>query len=177
MARPVNGGWDFVKKGSLYQYKEDGWIAMVTIMEDNSTPEEYSFTLRIEKASQKLGDDIFGITYSKTEHGDDIFGMLQLYEQEEYTCNYGYYRDKEQLKELKPEFGGVIVKLVKIDDIMENHPNVSIGNEFVGEMIEKPRVGEAFRLAHSFNTSMVVELLEDNKFKTKNSIYRWEEIK
>lgn len=38
MARANNGGWDFIKVGQQYQYKEDGIIAIVTVLEDNSTP-------------------------------------------------------------------------------------------------------------------------------------------
>ncbi len=95
MARANNGGWDFVKKGGTYQYKEDGWIAEVTVLEDNSTPEEYSFKLQVEKATNKLvGDDIFDVSYSKEITGY-FNGMAQFYKRAEYMCTYGYIRSNE----------------------------------------------------------------------------------
>lgn len=89
MSRANNGGWDFVKVGGTYQYKEDGYIAMVKVLEDNSTENEYRFKLKVEKATQSIGDDEFEISHMKDLTGV-YSGMLQLYEQEEYMCNYKY---------------------------------------------------------------------------------------
>lgn len=78
------GGWDFIEVGKIYQYKEDWCIAMVQILEDNSTDEEYKFKLKTVKATHKL-PDTFEVYHSKTFTGA-YSGMLQFYpeNQEEY---------------------------------------------------------------------------------------------
>ena len=94
MSRANNGGWDFVKVGKTYQYKEDGWIAMVTILEDNSTEEQYAFKLKIEKSTlNHQGDAEFEISHAK-DIGGYYSGMMQLYEVPEYVCDYKWERDK-----------------------------------------------------------------------------------
>lgn len=95
MARANNGGWDFVKVGSTYQYKEDGWIAMVKIIEDNSTADEYRFKLWVEKATDEPPQDgEFEISHAKEVDGY-YSGMLQIYEHEEYGCNYRWVRGEK----------------------------------------------------------------------------------
>ena len=78
------GKWDFVKVGNSYQYKEGTWIALLTILEDNSTDEMYQFKSRIEKS---LGippvKDSFSFSFSKTFEGG-YGGMSQLYESAVY---------------------------------------------------------------------------------------------
>ncbi len=95
MARANNKGWDFLKVGKSYQYLEDGLIAMVTILEDNSTDEEYKLKIRFDKANQKLNDDqedvIYNIVNSKNAVGF-YSGMLQFYEEEEYIVKYIWER-------------------------------------------------------------------------------------
>ena len=96
MSRANNGGWDFVKVGETYQYKEDGWIAMVTILEDNSTEEQYAFKLKIEKSTIEPQEGEFGefdISHAKGLSGY-YSGMMQLYEAPEYVCDYKWKRDK-----------------------------------------------------------------------------------
>jgi len=81
MARPVKGGWDFVKKGMVLQYKEDSLIAIVEILEDDSDEEMYSFDLRIIAANMDIGP--FSVSTSKSNTG--IYsGMSQFYEEPEY---------------------------------------------------------------------------------------------
>jgi hypothetical protein len=96
MSRAPNGGWDFVKVGKVYQYKEDGFIAFVTVLEDNSDEEFYRFKLRPEKASEEPffleEDGTFEICHVKKMDGV-YSGMLQLYEQVEYMCNYRWQRN------------------------------------------------------------------------------------
>lgn len=96
MSRAVNKGWDFVKVGNTYQYKEDGWLAMVKVLEDNSTESDYHFKLQVEKSSVELSNDqtIFDISHSKLI-GGYYSGMLQIYETEEYSCNYVWERQVE----------------------------------------------------------------------------------
>ena len=71
MSRGTNNGWDFVKVGETYQYKESGWIAMVKVMEDNSTDEEYNFKLRVDKSSWAMPGPPgqFTLTHNKSFNG------------------------------------------------------------------------------------------------------------
>lgn len=97
MARANNNGWDFLKVGKSYQYSEDGLIAMVSILEDNSTEEKYKFKIRFDKANLNLNntqeDKICDIENVKNDSG--IYsGMVQFYEDEEYIVKYIWERKK-----------------------------------------------------------------------------------
>jgi len=91
MARANDHGWDFVKVGGIYQYKEDGFIAFVKILEDNSDDKYYRFKLQVERCNYEEppqdGDQegVFNISHAKDLDGY-WSGMLQLYEQPEYSC-------------------------------------------------------------------------------------------
>jgi len=93
MARANKGGWDFVQVGKTYQYKEDWFIADVTILEDKSNEEEYRFVLQTEKSNEEppTEDGVFEIGHAKMLEGY-YSGMLQLYETPEYVCNYKWER-------------------------------------------------------------------------------------
>ena len=93
MARANNNGWNFVKVGKTYQYKEGHFIAIVTILEDNSNKDEYRFKLKVEKStfSPPTKDGIFEISHVKDIDGY-FNGMLQFYENEEYWCDYEWIR-------------------------------------------------------------------------------------
>ena len=92
MARANNNGWDFVKVGNLYQYKEDSFIAMVTIVEDNSNNDYYNFKLRVEKSNYEPPQNgEFEISNIKGDSGY-YSGMLQFYQEPEYRCNYKWER-------------------------------------------------------------------------------------
>lgn len=86
MARANDGGWDFVKVGGLYQYKEDGFIAHVTILEDKSDEKFYRFKLQVERCNDEKPpqDGVFEIVHMK-HPGGHWSGMIQLYEQPEYS--------------------------------------------------------------------------------------------
>lgn len=87
MARASNGGWDFVKVGEIYQYKEDWIIAMIKILENNSDDECYSFKVQVQKSTEKDGGE-FLITNVK---GTGYYsGMIQIYQGEQYSCEYIY---------------------------------------------------------------------------------------
>jgi hypothetical protein len=103
MARANNGGWDFVKEGETYQYKEDGWIAMVTVVKDNSTDEHYAFDLRVEKATEDWGLREFDIMNVKGDSGY-YSGMLQIYKTPEYMCTYNYERETDLVKSITDKF-------------------------------------------------------------------------
>jgi hypothetical protein len=72
-----------------------------------------------------------------------------------------------------------VYTLIKLSDdkFKGAHPNgIGEGFTFKGTIFNEPIVGERFGITASFNsfliTSEVIELLEDNKFKTKNSTYQ-----
>ena len=40
-------GWDFVTVGNVYQYKEDSYIGIVRVLEDQSDDDYYTFKLQV----------------------------------------------------------------------------------------------------------------------------------
>ena len=64
------------------------------------------------------------------------------------------------------------VQLEKISNLKDNHP-IEIGYIKRGKFINSPKVGESFWIGSSFRTSVVQEIIDENTFKTANSIYRW----
>lgn len=92
MARANNGGWDFVTVGKSYQYKEDWFIAIVTVLEDRSDEKYYRFLLRIDKATDMADDDRSEFVLEHVKNLDGYYsGMSQLYEGEEYFCTYKWF--------------------------------------------------------------------------------------
>ena len=86
MSRPVNGGWDFVKAGEIYQYKESPMIAMVRVLEDNSDDEWYNFKVRVLKSTHDISSKEFTVGHVKDCPG--IYNeMQQFYEDEEYVVS------------------------------------------------------------------------------------------
>ena len=92
MARPENNGWDFVKVGGVYQYKEEGIgigsavVAMVEILGDNSSDEFYDFTVKRVKGGKEFGDMPFGVSHKKNI-GGIYSGMPQFYEEPCYMMD------------------------------------------------------------------------------------------
>ena len=76
------------------------------------------------------------------------------------------------------------IKLTKIKELEDAlHPNNIIeGSEREGEFSEAPIVGKCFWMLCEkdvdswFRTSGVVEIIDENTFRTLNSIYRYEPI-
>lgn len=92
MARANKGGWDFIKPGGVYQYQESPLIAMVTVLEDNSTVDDYVFRVRVDKSNMDMGLREFTVVSNR--HLDGYYsGMMQFYEQEVYSVDYKYHRD------------------------------------------------------------------------------------
>lgn len=90
-----NEGWEFIKVGNTYQYKEDWFIAMIIILEDNSTDEYWEFKCQVEMANEEPFKEEFTFSHSKTEKGY-YMGMIQVYEFPEYSCsNYKWKRKTE----------------------------------------------------------------------------------
>jgi hypothetical protein len=62
-------------------------------------------------------------------------------------------------------------KLKELDNA--THPNnIEVGFEKEGEMISDPKLGNRFWVGNSWRTSVVTEIIDDNTFKTLNSIYQ-----
>lgn len=83
MATIHNNGWDFVKEGETYQYKEGGLIGMVKILENKSTDEEYRFLIKFLKSTHDVGEDPITISGTKAIDGH-YSGMINIYEHEAY---------------------------------------------------------------------------------------------
>ncbi len=82
MARPKPGGWDFIKVGEEYQYKEDMLICTVLILEDRSDDESYCFKVKPLEANINIGHDSFVVGHAKMPGA--YSGQAQFYERPEY---------------------------------------------------------------------------------------------
>lgn len=104
MARANNKGWDFVKVGETYQYKEDWFLALVTVLEDKSTDDTYIFRLRTELSNEPPptheGEEegIFTISHLK-DPGGYYNGMIQFYKEPEYNLVPAW--DRRALEQMK----------------------------------------------------------------------------
>jgi len=70
----------------------------------------------------------------------------------------------------------VINKLKELPN--PTHPNnIEVGYQRVGILSEanfrQPKIGERFYVDYYWSTSVVTEIIDDNTFKTLNSIYKW----
>ena len=92
MARSEDNGWDFIKVGETYQYKEDGGgigtaiVAMVKILGDNSDEEYYHFVVKRVQGGKAFGDEPFTVVHLKNIGGIRN-GMPQFYETPEYMMS------------------------------------------------------------------------------------------
>ena len=71
MARAADNkgrGWDFLKVGKVYQYKEGPLVAMVEVLEDNSDEDFYRFKIVAKKAAYNIAAT-FVVTHNKRFHG------------------------------------------------------------------------------------------------------------
>ena len=72
------------------------------------------------------------------------------------------------------------IKLIKIKELEDAHHknNIPEGEERKGYLIEEPKVDQCFFLEYGnfgekyFRTSLVTEIIDENTFKTMNSIYK-----
>ncbi len=71
-----------------------------------------------------------------------------------------------------------VVRLTKLTELSDaSFPNnIPVGFVEEGGFIREPVVGESFWLSY-FATSVVTEILSENTFKTRNSVYKWEVLK
>lgn len=70
------------------------------------------------------------------------------------------------------------IRLIKIKEIPDAmHPNnIDEGFSMDGKMWDTPKIGDCFYVGDNFRTSYVKEIIDENTFKTCNSIYRFEII-
>jgi hypothetical protein len=76
------------------------------------------------------------------------------------------------------------IKLSKIKEL-ENalYPNnIKVGKVYEGEFSHTPKVGECFFMQYNlsedkwFRSSIVTEIIDENTFRTENSIYKFETV-
>lgn len=74
------------------------------------------------------------------------------------------------------------IKITKIEEPedAEYKNHVQVGNEYTGEFIDFPKLGNCFYLdrgkGRMFRSSPVEKMIDGNIFKTNNSIYKIEKI-
>lgn len=70
------------------------------------------------------------------------------------------------------------IRLTKLNELPDAIWKNNIEEGFVkeGEFVAEPKVGECFWVGDYWSTSLVKEIIDNNTFKTCNSIYRWESI-
>ena len=114
----ANEGWDFIKVGKVYQYKEDIFVAMVKVLEDNSAEDFYKFKLQVLASNLDMAGEEFDIEHQK-DTGGYWNGMLQLYESPEYIplplgTPWPYALKRHEFEGIKFIEGGVIQWLLHL---------------------------------------------------------------
>lgn len=71
------------------------------------------------------------------------------------------------------------IRLTKLSELADaRHPNnIEVGHIVEDEFVDDPKVGFPFYIGSHWRTSIVREIINENTFRTLNSLYRWEEIK
>ncbi len=69
--------------------------------------------------------------------------------------------------------------LTKKEEVQDaKYPNnKEVGYMKIGKLIESPVVGKPFYVGYAFRTSKVMEIINEDTFKTQNSIYTFKEFK
>jgi hypothetical protein len=87
MASAQDNGWNFLNVGETYQYKEGKFIAIVQIVEDNSSDDFYQFVIEILEATSKLAKLRFEISCIKSiDFGYP--GMVHYFDKIEFKRDY-----------------------------------------------------------------------------------------
>ena len=71
------------------------------------------------------------------------------------------------------------IKLTKLAEV-ENPAyanNIPVGKEVTGQFSSEPQLGRSFHVGYNYATSIVLEILSEDTFKTRNSVYKWEYLK
>lgn len=77
-----------------------------------------------------------------------------------------------------------LIRLTQLQDFRQKVNDITDGKIWVGLNVREPKVGEGYFIAdiadkyhrRGFVTENVLELIENNKFKTKNFLYLYEKI-
>ena len=77
-----------------------------------------------------------------------------------------------------------LIRLTQLQDFRESVNMINEGKTWVGLNVREPKVGEGYFIAdiadkyhrRGFVTENVVEILTENKFRTKNFLYLYEKI-
>jgi hypothetical protein len=98
MATADNGGWDFVKEGKTYQYKQGDLVGRIKVLEDNSTDTTYIFKVVVEKATKKPIEVEFPINHKKDLNDawveNNQADMMQIYPKSELKVTYAWENKK-----------------------------------------------------------------------------------
>lgn len=70
----------------------------------------------------------------------------------------------------------ILTKLKDCED-PRHADHIQPGFEKVGYIVGEPEVGKSFIIGPYWATSAVQEIIDENTFRTLNSIYRWEKLK
>lgn len=67
------------------------------------------------------------------------------------------------------------VRLTKLKELPDaRHKfNIAVGFTKEGKFIKEPVLGESFYVGYGYATSTVTEIISDDVFRTRNSIYQW----
>jgi hypothetical protein len=68
------------------------------------------------------------------------------------------------------------VRVTKVADSPQTQStnNLKVGFVKEGKFWKKPKKGKVFDVGLGFHTSVVVEIISEDTFRTVNSIYHWE---
>ena len=93
MASAQDHGWGILNVGETYQFKEGKFIAMVQIVEDNSTDDFYQFVIEILEATYKPAKLRFEISCIKSiDFGYP--GMRHFFDKIEFKRDYHWNQSK-----------------------------------------------------------------------------------
>jgi len=111
------------------------------------------------------------------ELGDETLSEMMFRKMKAYGIDLNKELEFTHLKPITKNYK-IEIKFTKVDEVNPN-PNINIGSEITGYMMNEPCVGKSFIVLHGTKirvTSPVIEIISPNKFRTENSTYYWEVI-
>lgn len=71
------------------------------------------------------------------------------------------------------------IRLIKLDEVCNprHANNIPVGHVVEGFLQQEPMIGQSFWVGNFWRTSTVTEVIDENTFCTKNSIYKIEREK
>lgn len=89
MITATNNGWDFIKVGNTYQYKDDWFVANVTILSDLSNEYNYIFIVKINEANIEQYEEKNILEIVNTKNSSTQSNNTQYFSEKlKYGCNY-----------------------------------------------------------------------------------------